>query len=170
MHRSKSFKTYWNCNNVICSCIDDDDLIQSTVIIGILVAFGKLSLEALRIAFEMKIIFMFFLIFDLIGKDSRVSFFQLSIMLLKVKNIQMFKEESGKIEREKEMDSTISWPFYSTIDDRQIWFLFLVFVSMYLPELVTNEKSQFLSTSESTFSLLLIQLYYVVHIYLYVHG
>ena len=35
---------YSTCNNVMCSCIDGDDLIQRTIIIGILLAFRKLSL------------------------------------------------------------------------------------------------------------------------------
>ena len=33
-------------------------------------------------------------------------------------------------------------------DDRQIWFLFLVFIGVYLPELAMKEESQFLPSYE----------------------
>ena len=50
---------YSTCNNVICSCIDDDDLTQHTVIIGMLLAFRKRSLQALKVVLERRIPFMF---------------------------------------------------------------------------------------------------------------
>ena len=69
---------YSTCNNVMCSCIDGDDLIQRTIIIGILLAFRKLSLQALRVVLERRIPFMFSSILDfksnLIDKDSRVCY------------------------------------------------------------------------------------------------
>ena len=69
---------YSTCNNVICSCIDGDDLIQRTIIIGILLEFRKLSLQALRVVLERRIPFMFSSILDfksnLIDKDSRVCY------------------------------------------------------------------------------------------------
>ena len=53
------------CNNVICSYIDDDDLIQHIVIIDILQAFAKSSLQALRVVFESRIPFQDFLYIEL---------------------------------------------------------------------------------------------------------
>ena len=46
-HTDTQHVTYSTCNNIICSYIDYDDLIQCTVIIAILLAFRKLSLHVL---------------------------------------------------------------------------------------------------------------------------
>lgn len=37
-----------------------------------------------------------------------------------------------------------------SIDDKQIWFLFLVFVGVYLPELAMKGESRFLPSLEGT--------------------
>lgn len=57
--------------------IDGEDLIQRCVIIGILLGFRKLSLQALRAVLERRIPFMFLSVLDfksnLNDKESRVS-------------------------------------------------------------------------------------------------
>ena len=70
-------------NSIICSCIDDDVLIHSIVIIDVLLAFRKLCLQVLKVVFKRRIPFMFFSILDfkcnIIYKYSRVCYMYMYI-------------------------------------------------------------------------------------------
>ncbi|XP_003382558.1 PREDICTED: nck-associated protein 1-like [Amphimedon queenslandica] len=126
-------------NDLFRKLRNGEDLMQRVTIIGTLMGFRKLCLQALRAVLERRIPFMFMSILDfksnLGDKDTRTA-------------DPMAIAAGIECDVDPLLSNVIKSHCDKSPDDRQIWFLFLVFIGVYLPELAMKEESQFLPSYE----------------------